>query len=105
MRWRVQNRFMNAFDPSSRAAERDGPKAGIPRVTSASTRPDVYKRQLDDLPRERADVGAPVTADGGLVVYAAERDAMELPPERAGDAPAERRLADARRTDECQYRA
>ena len=60
---------------------------------------------LDDLPGERADVGAAVAADGGLVVHAAERDADELAPERARDAAAERRLADAGRPDEAEDRA
>ena len=57
---------------------------------------------LDDLAGERADVRAPVAADGGLVVHAAERDADELAPERARDAAAERRLADAGRADEAE---
>ena len=54
---------------------------------------------LDDAPRQRADVGAAVAADLGLVAHAAERDADELAPERARDRPAERRLADAGRPD------
>src|SRR5207253_748530 len=57
---------------------------------------------LDDLPGQRADVRAPVTADRRLVVHATERDAMEFPAERARDALAERRLADAGRTDEAE---
>src|SRR5580692_2991087 len=60
---------------------------------------------LDDLTGQRADVCAPVAPDGRLVVYAAEGDAHELAPERPRDAPAERRLADARRTDETKDRA
>ena len=56
-------------------------------------------------PGQRADVGAPVAADRGLVVHAAERDAVELAPERARDAAAERRLADAGRADEAEDRA
>ena len=59
---------------------------------------------LDDLPGERADVRAPVTADRRLVVHAAERDAVELAPERPRDAAAERRLADAGRPDEAEDR-
>ena len=50
---------------------------------------------LDDLAGQGADVRAAVTADGGLVVHAAERHAHELAAERAGDAAPERRLADA----------
>ena len=41
---------------------------------------------LDDLAGQRADVGAAVAADRGLVVHAAERDAEELAAERARDA-------------------
>ena len=54
-------------------------------------------QRADDRPRHRADVGAPVAADLGLVAHAADRDARELAPERARDRLAERRLADARR--------
>ena len=46
-----------------------------------------------DAARQRADVGAAVTADLGLVVDAAERDADELATEGARDGLAERRLA------------
>src|SRR5262249_45585786 len=59
---------------------------------------------LNDLPRERADVRAPVTADRRLVVDAAERDAVELASERARDGPAERRFADTGRTNEAKDR-
>ena len=45
---------------------------------------------------QRADVGAPVAADLGLVADAAERDAHEVTAGRVGDRLAERRLADAR---------
>ena len=41
---------------------------------------------LDDVARQRADVGAPVAADLGLVVDAAEACAHELAPGRARDA-------------------
>ncbi len=40
-------------------------------------RPDLL-HALDDLARERADVRSTVTADGGLVMHTAERDAVEL---------------------------
>ena len=60
---------------------------------------------LDDVARQRADVGAPVAADLGLVVDAAEAHADELAPGRLGDALAERRLAHAGRPDEAQDRA
>src|SRR6185312_10894758 len=59
---------------------------------------------LDDLAGERADVRAAVPADRGLVVDAAERDAVELAPERARDRSAERRLSDAGRSDEAEDR-
>ena len=61
--------------------------------------------RLDDVARQRADVGAPVAADLGLVVHAAEADARELAAGRARDALAERGLADAGRADEAQDRA
>ena len=60
---------------------------------------------LDDLARHRADVGAPVAADLGLVAHTAQRHADELAVGRAGDALPERGLADARRSDEAQDRA
>src|SRR4030095_1513100 len=59
---------------------------------------------LHNLPRERADVRAPVTADLGLVTHATEREPVELPPERPRDRPSQRRLADAGRTDEAEDR-
>ena len=46
-----------------------------------------------------------MAADLGLVVDAAERDALELAPRGARDRLAERGLADARRADEAQDRA
>ena len=59
----------------------------------------------DDRPRHRADVGAPVAADLGLVAHAADAEALELAPQRPGDRAAKRGLADAGRTDEAQDRA
>ena len=59
---------------------------------------------LDDAAGHRADVGAAVAADVGLVAHAAERDAHVLAPERAGDRLGDRGLADARRADEEQDR-
>ena len=55
--------------------------------------------------RQRADVGAAMAADLGLVAHAAERDAHELAAERARDRAAERGLAGAGRADEAQDRA
>ena len=60
--------------------------------------------RLDDVAGQRADVGAPVAADLGLVVHAAEADAHELAVHGAGDRLAERGLADAGRPDEAQDR-
>ena len=59
----------------------------------------------DDPAGHRADVGAAVAADVGLVAHAAQRDADELSAHRFGDRFAERRLADARRADEAEDRA
>ena len=59
----------------------------------------------DQAARQRADVGAPVAADLGLVAHAAEAHAHELAAERAGDGLAERRLADAGRPDQRQDHA
>src|SRR6185503_7156132 len=61
--------------------------------------------RLDHVAWQRADVGAPVSADLGLVVHAAERDALELAPGGARDRLAERGLAHARGADEAQDRA
>ena len=54
------------------------------------------------VPGHRADVGAAVAADLRLVADAADRDAHELPAERARDRLAERGLADAGRADEAE---
>src|SRR5690606_3626132 len=60
---------------------------------------------LDDRARHGPDIRPPVTANLGLVVHAAEARAYELQAYRACDALAERRLADAGRTDEAEDRA
>ena len=62
------------------------------------------RMRLDDVARQRADIGAPVAADLGLVMDAAEADADELPAHGAGDRLAERGLADAGRADEAEDR-
>ena len=62
-------------------------------------------QRADDRAGHRADVGAAVAADLGLVAHAAERDAHELAAERARDRLAERGLADAGRADEAEDRA
>ena len=56
-------------------------------------------------PGQRTDVRAPVTADLRLVPHAAERDPHELASGGARDRLAERRLADARRTDQREDQA
>ena len=60
--------------------------------------------RADDRPRHRADVGAAVTADLGLVADPADRDPLEAAPERPGDRAPEARLADAGRPDEAEDR-
>ncbi len=55
---------------------------------------------LDDLAGERADVGAAVAADLGLVTHAAERQPHELAVHRARDRLGQRGLAHAGRADE-----
>ena len=59
----------------------------------------------DDRPGHRSDVRAPMAPDLGLVPDAADRDADELPVERARDRLAERGLADPRWADEAENRA
>ena len=57
---------------------------------------------LDDLPRESADVCAPVPPDLGLVAHAAQRQADELAARGPGDRLAQRGLAHSRRPHEAQ---
>src|SRR5581483_8994686 len=59
-------------------------------------------QRVDDAAGQGAHVGAAVAPDLRLVAHAAERDAGEAPPQRLGDALAERRLADAGRPHETQ---
>ena len=59
---------------------------------------------LDDLPRQRADVRAPVSADFRFVVHSAQRNAHEFAAHRARDRFPERSFAHARRPDEAQDR-
>ena len=61
--------------------------------------------RLDDVARQRADIGAAVAADFGLIMHAAETQPHEFAARRARNALAERGLADAGRTDEAQDRA
>jgi hypothetical protein len=59
---------------------------------------------LDDLAGQRPDIGAPVAADFRLVVHAAQRNAGELPAQRARNRAPERGLAHAGRPEEAQDR-
>src|SRR5439155_13715477 len=59
-------------------------------------------QRAGDGPRHGPDVRPPVAADLGLVTDTADRDALELSPERAGDRLAQRGLAHARRPDEAE---
>jgi hypothetical protein len=67
-------------------------------------RPGVAER-ANEAAGHRADVGAPVAADLGLVTDAAERHPHELAAGRAGDRLADRRLAGAGRADQGEDRA
>src|SRR5207244_7950845 len=59
---------------------------------------------LDNVAGQSADIGAPVTADIRLIVYAAETLPHELPFHGPSDALPEGRLAHTRRTDKAQDR-
>src|SRR5438477_534871 len=73
------------------------------RPLRSSWRGHRYPR-ADQSPRKRADVGAAVTADLGLVADAAEGHADELTPCGPGDRLADRRLAGAGRADQREDR-
>ena len=60
--------------------------------------------RLNDAARHRTDVSAAMAAQFGFVVQAAERQPFEFATHRARDRLAERRLADAGRTDEADDR-
>ena len=77
----------------------------ISSIMNTGLRDAGVAQRADDRPRHRADVGAAVAADLGLVADAADRDALELAPEGAGDRLAEARLADPGRADEAEDRA
>src|SRR5207302_8197690 len=62
-------------------------------------------QRADEAARQRADIGAPVAPDLGLVADAAERHAHELAPERAGDRLADRGLPGPGRADQGEDRA
>ena len=60
---------------------------------------------LNHAARERTDIGPAMAADLRFIAHAAQADADELAPQRAGDRLAQRGLADARRADETEDRA
>src|SRR3954453_4259 len=57
---------------------------------------------LNEAPRQRTDIGPPVTPDLRLVSHATQRDADELTPQRAGYRSAQRRLTHAGRADQTE---
>ena len=59
---------------------------------------------LQDLPGERADIGATMTPDLGFVADTAEADPDEIPTGRSGDGFPKRGLSDTGRTHEAQDR-
>jgi len=59
----------------------------------------------DDVAGQGTDIGPPMAADLGLVVHPAQRRAHERAPHGAGNALAQRGLADAGRAHEAQDRA
>ncbi len=60
---------------------------------------------LDDLPGHGADIRAAMSANLGLVMHAAQREAHELAPQGARNRFTQRGLAHARRSKEAQDRA
>ena len=60
---------------------------------------------LDDLARERADIGAAMAADFGFIANAAERNADEFAACGVADGHSQRSLSHAGRPDEAQNRA
>ena len=67
-------------------------------------RADLLQR-LHELARHRADVGAAMALDLGFVAHAADREAIELAPQRVGNGFADRGFADPGRPDQQQDRA
>ena len=57
---------------------------------------------LNDVARQRANVGAPVPAHLGLVMHAAQRHAHKLAAQRLGDRLAQRCFAHTRRSHQAQ---
>jgi hypothetical protein len=91
-------------------ADAGSPRKSCPILSISSSRISGFVvlallHPLDDLAGHRADIGAPVATDLGLVAHATQADADELAPRRPRHRPAERGLAHARRADEAQDRA
>jgi hypothetical protein len=63
-----------------------------------------FLQRLHELARHGADVGAAMAFDLGLVAHAADREAVELAPQRLGDRLADRGFADAGRANQQQDR-
>ena len=61
-------------------------------------------QRLDHLPRHRSDVRTAMPADLRLIVHAAQRNPLELAPQRTRDRAAQRRLPHSRRSDETKDR-
>src|SRR5688572_12254015 len=106
----AESRVLLGVEHFEERARRVAVEAALPELVDLVEHEDAGARLgaadgLDHVPRQRADVSAPMAADLGLVVHPAERDALELAPGRARDRLAERGLADARRADEAQDRA
>src|SRR5882757_7420905 len=64
-----------------------------------------FAHRLYDVAGQRTDVGPAMTADFRLIMHAAETYTPELESKSLGDALAQRRLADARRTHKTENRA
>ena len=90
--------FCAGSSTSSSAALRVAAVVGADLVDLVQQHNGIHRSRLADRAHDaagqRADVGAPVPADLGLVAHTAQGDAHELAAQRPGDALAQRRLAD-----------
>ena len=100
--------FCSGSSTSSRADDgsprKSAPILSISSSTNSGLLFSASLMRLNDLARQRADIGAPVTADLGLVAHAAQRQAHELLPIACAIELAQRGLADAGRSDQAQDR-
>jgi hypothetical protein len=78
------------------------PSLSISSSRNSGLRTPTLVRLCSTLPGMRADVGAAVAADLGLVAHAAQRHAHELAPGGPRHALAQRGLAHARRAHQAQ---